>query len=176
MAQLMNNKGTIIARDIYDHKLKLIEKNTRRLGITIIKTESFNGNVLDRNLLNKADKVLVDAPCSGLGIIRKKPEIKYRKQPEDIRAIITKQYDILKNASRYVKLGGELVYSTCTINPEENENIVLKFLDHNPNYILVNVSNKYKKFIPGKHTKNIIQLYPNIHNTDGFYFKVKRIN
>ena len=106
MAQLMNNKGTIIARDIYDHKLKLVEKNAKRLGITIIRTENFNGNNLDKKLLNKADKVLVDAPCSGLGIIRRKPEIKYRKQLEGIKSIIAIQYDILKNASRYVKLMG----------------------------------------------------------------------
>ncbi len=176
MAQLMNNKGTIIARDIYDHKLKLVEKNAKRLGITIIRTENFNGNNVDKKLLNKADKVLVDVPCSGLGIIRRKPEIKYRKQLEDIKSIIAIQYDILKNASRYVKLDGELVYSTCTINPKENEDVVQKFLSYNSNYILININDEYRDFIPGEHTKSMIQLYPNIHNTDGFFIsKIKRI-
>lgn len=176
MAQLMNNKGTIIARDIYDHKLKLVEKNAKRLGITIIRTENFNGNNLDKKLLNKADKVLVDAPCSGLGIIRRKPEIKYRKQLEGIKSIIAIQYDILKNASRYVKLDGELVYSTCTINPKENEDVVQKFLSYNSNYILININDEYRDFIPGEHIKGMIQLYPNVHNTDGFFIsKIKRI-
>lgn len=176
MAQLMNNKGTIIARDIHDHKLRLIEKNAERLGITIIRTENFNGSDLDEKLLNRADKVLVDAPCSGLGVIRRKPEIKYKKQSYDIRTIMFLQYDILKNASRYVKLCGELVYSTCTINPEENEEIIRRFLDCNPNYILIDINDEYKNLIPGNHTGNMIQLYPNIHNTDGFFIsKLKRI-
>ncbi len=176
IAQLMNNKGTIIARDIHDHKLKLVGKNAERLGVTIIKTENFNGNDLDKNLLSRADKVLVDAPCSGLGIIRRKPEIKYRKQPADIESIMTIQYDILKNASKYLKPGGELVYSTCTINPKENEDIVQEFLDRNSDYTLVDIGDKYKGFIPGEHAKNMIQLYPNIHNTDGFFIsKIMRI-
>ncbi|HZX21234.1 MAG TPA: 16S rRNA (cytosine(967)-C(5))-methyltransferase RsmB [Clostridia bacterium] len=176
IAQLMNNKGTIIARDIHDHKLKLVGKNVERLGVTTIKTENFNGKNLDKNLLNRADKVLVDAPCSGLGIIRKKPEIKYRKQPADIESIITIQYDILKNASKYLKPGGELVYSTCTINPKENEDIMQKFLDRNSDYTLVNIGDKYRGFIPGKHAENMIQLYPNIHNTDGFFIsKIMRV-
>lgn len=127
-------------------------------------------------MLGKADKVLVDAPCSGLGVIRRKPEIKYSIQPENIRSIIAMQYDILKNASRYVKPGGELVYSTCTINPKENECIVQKFLGYNPNYTLVNINDQYRDIIPGKHTKSMIQLYPNVHNTDGFFIsKIKRI-
>lgn len=176
IAQLMNNKGTIIARDIYDHKLKLVGKNAERLGVTIIKTENFNGKNLDKNLLNRADKVLVDAPCSGLGIIRKKPEIKYRKQPADIESIMTIQYDILENASKYLKPGGELVYSTCTINPKENEDIVQKFLDRNSDYTLVDIGDKYKGLIPGEQAENMIQLYPNIHNTDGFFIsKIMRV-
>ncbi len=176
MAQLMNDKGVIIARDIYDHKLKFVEENAERLGITIIKTENFNGKDLDEKLLNKADKVLVDAPCSGLGVIRRKPEIKYQKQPDDIRSITTLQYDILKNASRYIKLGGKLVYSTCTIDPRENENVIQKFLNYNPGYVLVDIGERYKNFVPGKHFKNTIQLYPNVHNVDGFFIsKIKRV-
>jgi len=176
MAQLMNNKGTIIARDIHEHKLKLVEKNAERLGIQIINTENFSGNDLDEKLIGLADKVLVDAPCSGLGIIRRKPEIKYRKQAEDANSITSIQYDILKNASKYVKIGGELVYSTCTIDVRENDDIVEKFLTDNPSYILININDDYKDLIPGEHTKGTIQLYPNVHNTDGFFIsKIKRI-
>lgn len=176
MAQIMNNKGTIIARDIHEHKLKLVERNAQRLGIKIIHTENFSGNDLDEKLLNMADKVLVDAPCSGLGIIRRKPEIKYRKQDEDIKSITAIQYDILKNAAKYVKIGGELVYSTCTINTRENEDIVQKFLKDNPNYVLININEEYKGFVPGEHNNGTVQLYPNLHNTDGFFIsKIKRI-
>lgn len=176
IAQLMNNKGSIIARDIYDHKLKLVEKNAKRLGVKIISTENFNGRDLDKKILGKADKVLVDAPCSGFGIIRRKPEIKYGKKPNDIEKIIDIQYDILKNASEYLKVGGQLVYSTCTINARENEDIVNKFLQNNKNYILIDINEKYKDFIPGNHTSSMIQLYPNLHETDGFFIsKIKRI-
>lgn len=176
MAQLMNDKGAIIARDIYDHKLKFVGENAERLGITIIKTENFNGRNLDENLLNKADKVLVDVPCSGLGVIRRKPEIKYRKQPDDIGSITDLQYDILKNASRYIKPSGELVYSTCTIDPRENRDVVQKFLDCNQNYVLVDIDKRYRNFVPGEHCQKTIQLYPNIHNTDGFFIsKIRRV-
>lgn len=176
IAQLMNNKGTIIARDIHDHKLKLVDRNAHRLGIKIISTENFSGSNLDEKLIDRADKVLVDAPCSGLGIIRRKPEIKYKKQAEDIESITALQYKILNNASKYVKIGGELVYSTCTIDTRENNCILKKFLDNNQNFILINLNDKYKDFIPGEHEKGTVQLYPNIHETDGFFIsKIKRI-
>ena len=169
MAQLMDNKGTIIARDIYDHKLKLIKKNAERLGIDIIKTEKFDALKEDIELLEKADRVLVDAPCSGLGIIRRKPEIKYRKQPDDIAAITELQLKILTNAARYVKSGGYLVYSTCTIDPRENAGIVERFLTESSSFQLIDVAKEYKQLIPGEHKSKTIQLYPNLHNTDGFF-------
>jgi len=176
MAQLMNNKGVIIARDIHDHKLKLVHRTAQRLGVEIIRTENFSGTNLDEKLVNVADKVLVDAPCSGLGIIRRKPEIKYKKKAEDIKSITSIQYDILNNAAQYVKIGGELVYSTCTIDVRENDDIVQKFLNNNPHYALINLNEEYNNLVPGEHIKGTIQLYPNVHNTDGFFIsKMKRI-
>lgn len=176
MAQLMNNKGKIIARDIHKHKLKLVENNASRLGIEIINTENFSGDKLDESLLNKVDKVLVDAPCSGLGIIRRKPEIKYHKNDHDINSITNIQYKILTNSSKYLKVGGELVYSTCTIDPRENKDIVNKFLVQNSNFELININKEYRGFIPGESDEDTVQLYPNIHNTDGFFIsKLKRI-
>ncbi|KAB3535231.1 16S rRNA (cytosine(967)-C(5))-methyltransferase RsmB [Alkaliphilus pronyensis] len=169
MAQLMNNKGTIIARDVYDHKLELINKNAKRLGVKIINTEKFNGKDIDKGLLSKADKVLVDAPCSGLGIIRRKPEIKYRKQQDDFKHITLLQLNILKNAALYVKPGGALVYSTCSIDPRENIGVAEKFLKESPDYQLVNLGEDYKSLIPGDRLAATIQLYPNIHKTDGFF-------
>jgi len=169
MAQLMENKGIIIARDIYDHKLKLIKKNAERLGIEIIKTEKFDALKEDRELFEKADRVLVDAPCSGLGIIRRKPEIKYRKQPDDIVAITELQLKILKNAARYVKNGGYLIYSTCTIDPRENGGVIEGFLSESSGFQLIDVAKEYNELIPGEHKNKTIQLYPNLHNTDGFF-------
>ncbi len=169
MAQLMDNKGTIIARDIHQHKLRLIKGNAERLGITIIKTEKFDALTEDRALFERADRVLVDAPCSGLGIIRRKPEIKYRKQPEDIAAITELQLKILKNAANYVKPGGYLLYSTCTIDSRENDGVVEAFLAGNSSFQLIDIPKEYSKYIPGEHKGKTLQLYPHIHNTDGFY-------
>lgn len=176
MAQLMNNNGKIIARDIHQHKLELIKRNAKRLAINIISTEKFSGEDLDDNLIGKIDKVLVDVPCSGLGIIRRKPEIRYRKLDEDVISLSLLQSMILENASKYAKIGGEIVYSTCTIDPRENEEIIKVFLEKNKNFELVDINEKYKKIIPGEHNGKTIQLYPNVHKTDGFFIsKLKRI-
>ncbi len=174
IAQRMKNKGCVLARDIYEHKLKLILDNASRLGINIIKTECFNAKELDQDLLNKGDKILVDAPCSGLGIIRRKPELKYSKKPSDSKKLSKIQLEILNNASKYVKIGGSLVYSTCTIEKEENINVIEKFMQYNKNFEMVDINS----CIPARlKTENrYLQLYPNIHKTDGFFIcKFKKI-
>ena len=170
MAQLMDNTGSIIARDIHRHKLKLIEDSAARLGIDIIKTEIFDACELDESLIGKADRVLVDAPCSGFGIIRKKPDIKYSKSQSEIDEIINLQRKILDTASRYVKPRGYLVYSTCTIIPEENIDNILDFLDNNKQFRLTG----FKELMPeglamSSSQEGYIQLYPNINQTDGFF-------
>ncbi|AKL95534.1 ribosomal RNA small subunit methyltransferase B [Clostridium aceticum] len=175
IAELMKNKGKILARDIHQHKLSLVEKNAKRLGVNIIKVEKFNGKDLDHELLNTADKVLVDAPCSGLGIIRRKPEIKYRKEADVIDVITEMQLKILINASKYVKSGGELLYSTCTIDPNENHKVIEKFLNISSEYELIDISQQYASMLPGSHEEKMIQLYPNVHGTDGFFIcKLKK--
>ncbi len=175
LAQMMNNEGKIIARDVHQHKLKLIQKNAKNLGVNIIQTEYFNGKEVDLDLIEMADGVLVDAPCSGLGIIRRKPEIKYRKKSDDINEITSMQLEILKKASKYVKHKGYLVYSTCTIEPSENNSIIEKFLEEDNKFELVDIGKEYSKLIPGEPQGKTIQLYPNIHNTDGFFIaKLRR--
>ena len=173
LAQIMKNKGKIIARDIYEHRLELISKNAKRLGIDIIEVEEYDGLKLDSSMIEKADKVLVDAPCSGLGIIRRKPDIKYNISKKNIEELTKLQKKILSNASQYVKSGGELIYSTCTINPSENELMIEQFLKTNSNFDLINLTEKYKKtrFDTNKKT---IQLYPNIQNSDGFFIAKMR--
>ncbi len=176
MAQLMKNKGSIIARDIHQHKLRLIEHATQRLGINIISTQVFDATQLDNTLLEKADKVLVDAPCSGLGIIRRKPDIKYTRVEEDSTQLKHIQKQILSNASKYVKPGGELVYSTCTILPEENLDIINDFIKDNPSFEMMNIENLLPATLRKETARHgYIQLFPSVDSTDGFFIcKMKR--
>ncbi len=143
IGEMMDNRGKIISCDIYPHKLELIKKQADRLGITIIETNLLDGIKGDKALSGKADKVLVDAPCSGLGVIRKKPEIKYKEQ-KDIQKLIKVQSDILNNASYYVKPNGVLLYSTCTINKDENDEQIEKFIKTHEDFEIL----YEKQFLP----------------------------
>lgn len=177
MAQLMSNKGRVIARDIYDHKLNLIRENSNRLGIDIIETEKHDAIILDENLIGKVDYCIIDAPCSGLGIIRRKPEIKWNRHEKDIESLRDIQWNILNNAKEYLKINGTMIYSTCTIMKEENQNLIDKFLSINTNFQLVDFSDKILSngFMEDAE-KGFIQVFPHIHNTDGFFIaKLKRI-
>lgn len=174
MAQLMENKGKISAWDIHEHKVKLISDAAQRLGITIIDERCFDAKKLDETFLEKADKVLVDAPCSGLGIIRKKPEIKYNKNLEDIEEISDLQLDILKNGAKYVKKGGQLVYSTCTIEKQENIGVMERFLAETQNFELEDINEILPLCLRSE--QKYVQLYPHIHGIDGFFIcKFRRL-
>lgn len=127
IGEMMKNHGHITACDLYPHRLELIEQQARRLGLEIIETRLLDGTMGDGDLAGTADKVLVDAPCSGLGVIRRKPEIKYKE--EDFAELSEIQARILHNAAGYVKDGGSLVYSTCTVNKEENDKQIEKFTE-----------------------------------------------
>ena len=131
----MNNEGRILAFDLHEKKLSLIESSAKRLGINIIETKAHDGRVFIPELEGKADRVLCDVPCSGFGVLAKKPELRY-KDPAESSALPKIQADILENASKYVKQGGTLVYSTCTVFPEENEENVKKFLASHPEFSL----------------------------------------
>lgn len=128
LAEMMNNKGKIYAFDIHPHRVDIIKRNAKRLGIGIIDASVNDATVLKEKLVGNADKVLADVPCSGLGIIRKKPDIKWSRTEEEIKDLIKIQENILINSAKYVKKGGRLVYSTCTINEYENYNVVEKLL------------------------------------------------
>ena len=170
IAQLMNNEGEVIARDIHEHKIKIINEASTRLGIDIIKTELFDATKTDEKYLEKADRVLVDAPCSGLGIIRRKPDIKWARNINDKKEIIELQYKILRAASKYLKLGGILVYSTCTIERLENEGLVERFLELNSEFELIDISSLIPDTLKKKSTfDGYIQLFPNIDDLDGFF-------
>ena len=166
MATLMNNTGQVVSRDIYDHKLKLIKAASKRLGLTNVDVEEFDGMKLDRESIGKFDYVLADLPCSGLGIIRRKPEIKY-KEKEEFRQLPPIQKKILENASKYVKVGGTLIYSTCTIQDSENIDVVNEFLQKNKNFELVPI--KEVNVDLENQEKGYMKIYPNVHNMDGFF-------
>ena len=133
----MENRGQILALDIYEKRLLSVEKTAKRLGITIIKTQVADGAAYKFPVL--ADKILVDAPCSGLGVIRRRPDIKYKPELTSFAELVRIQRDILENAAQYLKPGGVMVYSTCTINPEENEEQVKAFLEKHEAFELLPV-------------------------------------
>ena len=166
MATLMNNTGQVVSRDIYDHKLKLIKASANRLGLTNIDAQEFDGMKLDRESIAKFDYVLADVPCSGLGIIRRKPEIKY-KEKEEFRELPPIQKKILENAAKYVKVGGTLIYSTCTIQDNENINVVNEFLQKYKNFELAPI--KEVNVDLDNQEKGYMKIYPNVHDMDGFF-------
>lgn len=168
-AEKMNNRGIIKSRDIYDYKLKMIADSVKRMGIDIIEIQNMDATVLDSKSIDKADRVIVDAPCSGLGIIRKKADIKLKKKKEDIAILKDLQKKILTVAAEYVKLDGILVYSTCTVISDENIANIKWFIENFP-FELENID----PFLPNNidelsAQKGYIQLYPNVHFTDGFF-------
>lgn len=173
LATLMNNTGQVIARDIFEHKLKLIKVTVNRLGLKNVCVEGFDASEIDENSINKFDYVLADVPCSGLGIIRRKPEIKYKKE-EELEDITSIQKKILENASKYVKIGGTLVYSTCTVQDMENINIINSFIEENNNFELTPIDTINVDL--DNQDKGYLKIYPNIHGIDGFFIaKLKRI-
>ena len=128
LASLMENKGQIIALDIYAHKLNELKRRAKRDGAWNIETRPIESTKVVKKLYDKADRVLIDAPCSGLGVLRRNPDAKWKLQPEFIENIKATQQDILQQYSRIVKAGGKLVYATCSILPSENKEQVDKFL------------------------------------------------
>lgn len=154
LAELMENKGTIKAFDLYEHRVKLISSGAKRLGLQIIDANLGNAEEYNESL-GFADKVLCDAPCAGLGIIGRKPEIRY-KTAENIDIFPSLQYYILNIASMYLRAGGTLVYSTCSLNPKENEEVVSRFISEHEGFDL-------------KTQKTIL---PQEYDCDGFFYAV----
>lgn len=153
LAQLMQNQGCVVACDIHPHRLQLMEENAKNLGISIIETRLNDGTVRNEDFVGAFDKVLVDAPCSGLGVLRRRAEARWRKKRADLKIFPPLQSAILAQAAEYVKAGGVMVYSTCTIEQSENHYVVEKFLTEHQDFSLVSEK----------------QLLPHIDGVDGFY-------
>lgn len=161
MALSMKNTGRILAFDLHKNKLSLIRSGAEKLGISIIETAVQNA-AMPRERMPDADKILCDVPCSGLGVIAKKPDIRYKNEMDIVR-LPELQYSILKNSARYLKTGGTLVYSTCTLNPAENQNVIHRFLAEYPDFSLV-------PFTAGPLSSDgMLELLPYEYDTDGFF-------
>lgn len=154
IAQQMENNGKLLAFDLYDSRVSLIEDGAKRLGFTVITAAANDAAVYNENM-PAADKILCDVPCSGFGIVRRKPEIRY-KDLDSVKELPEIQLKILQTSSMYLKKGGRLVYSTCTLNKKENEKVVSAFLNSNKNFLL-----EYEK-----------TLFPSAFGGDGFYYAV----
>ena len=166
IAQLMNNNGRVDSFDLYENKINIINENKARLGINII-----NSGVRDAGKEKAStfyDAVLCDVPCSGLGVIGKKPEIKY-KSLDMLESLPELQYKILTNSSKLLNPEGRIIYSTCTLNPDENENIINKFLSEHNDFIPYSLSLPFDLKLNQSEQKHMITFLPYLNDSDGFF-------
>lgn len=171
IAQRMQDRGHITAWDIHEHKTGLIRENAERLGIHIIKVQQRDATEPTADEQNRYHRVLVDAPCSGTGIIRRKPDIKWQRKKDDFTSLVEMQRKILYNASRFVMPGGVLVYSTCSVDNRENEQIIRGFLSDNDDFEATSLEPWLPAVLAGKPGvgEGMLRLYPHIDGTDGFF-------
>lgn len=153
IAELMKDKGKILSFDIHEHKIAQIESNAKRLGIKIIEPKLKDAREIGEEYKMQADRVLADVPCSGLGVLRRKADLRWQKNLNEIKELPKLQLEILKSVAKAVKVGGTLIYSTCTLEQAENEDVVEKFIELNDEFEL-------------KHMRTIL---PHIDGTDGFF-------
>ncbi|MGI6006784.1 MAG: 16S rRNA (cytosine(967)-C(5))-methyltransferase RsmB [Ruminococcus sp.] len=175
MADKMKGRGYVEARDLTEYKIQLIEENIRRMNVSNIRAVCKDATVFDRESVGKADIVLADVPCSGFGVIGKKTDIKYKVTRQKQEDLVILQRRILHNAASYVREGGTLIYSTCTIAKEENQNNVFWFVENYP-YELESLDPYLPEQLHSETTKKgWIQLLPGVHKTDGFFIaRLKR--
>ena len=175
LAEMMKNKGKIEAWDIHEHRTKLVEVAINRLGITNVEVKVNDATIYSEKYKEKFDKILLDVPCLGIGVLKRKPDIKWQKNINDLQEITKVQRKILENCSQYLKKGGELIYSTCSILKEENEDIVIEFVRNHKNFSIEKINLNENEMIRNKEffEKYIInghymQVYQN-DETDGFF-------
>ena len=183
IGEIVENNANILAWDIHKHRVLLVDKAAERLGIDRIKTEVKDASKYEDKYKEKFEKILLDVPCLGLGVLKRKPDIKWQKKKEDIVEISKIQWEILNTCSKYLKEGGDLVYSTCSILKEENENMIYKFLEKHPEFeiqkIILSNNNKSEKnnrnyFEKFLEKDGFLQVYQN-EETDGFFIcKLKK--
>lgn len=169
VAQYMNNDGLVIAGDIHEHKCRTLEQRVRYFGFDIISVNQWDASEEPpAELLGTMDRVVCDVPCSGMGVIRRKPEIRYKK-PEDFAELPQLQYRILEQSARLVRVGGVLQYSTCTLRPQENQEVAARFLREHPEFSPAPLRLDPCFDAAQLPVSNEITLFPHIHGSDGFY-------
>jgi 16S rRNA (cytosine967-C5)-methyltransferase len=164
LAELMANRGKILAMDPHAGRLKLLAGAAARLGATIIEAHTGPVTTFAPHWPLRCDRVLVDAPCSNLGVLRRNPDVKWRRTEEDVRRLAEKQRGILDAAAALVKPGGRLVYATCSLEPEENESVIGAFLDKHAGWQM----DRPADFPIAPDAAGIIRCLPHVHGTDGF--------
>ncbi|WP_246940076.1 16S rRNA (cytosine(967)-C(5))-methyltransferase RsmB [Bacillus pinisoli] len=178
ISELLHHTGKVISVDLHDHKVKLINEQVTRLHLTNVETLVMDSRKLAEKYEDETfDKILVDAPCSGLGVIRRKPDIKYQKDEKDIESLASIQYRILEAIAPLLKKGGTLIYSTCTMDQEENDQVVKKFLLSHTNFerdtsLLERLPEKIRG--NAEHNGAQIQILPHHFGTDGFFISSLR--
>lgn len=176
IAEKLRNTGKVIALDLHDHKVKLIHDNASRLGLANVQTEALDSRKVQANFEKESfDRILVDAPCSGLGVMRRKPDMKYTKKEEDLFQLANVQKSLLKAVSPLLKKGGILVYSTCTIDKEENQYIVESFLNDNEDFEGdLSLKERVPEAIRPMVNDYDLQILPQHIGSDGFYIACLR--
>lgn len=175
IAELIENEGNIEAWDIHEHRVRLVQENAKRLGVTCISTKVQDSTIYSEENKDKYDKILLDVPCLGLGVLKRKPDIKWTRNKEDIEEISKLQMQILDTCSKYLKKGGELVYSTCSILKSENEEIIENFVQKNYDFEIINLNENFKKYNEEKYKKSkYIKLFQNSENDGFFIAKLRR--
>ncbi len=171
IAQLMGGRGRVVCCDIYSHKVKIIEKNAKRLGINIIEPVIGDARNLPLKLKGKVDRALVDAPCSGLGVLKGKPDLKWKRKPADISELSRIQIKLLEEAASTLKPSGVLVYSVCTNELEETTEIFEYFMKKNPDFVYCDLT----PYLPSQFreestlVKGFLHIFPHKYNLDGFF-------
>mgnify|MGYP004453615595 FL=1 len=170
MAEKLNGSGHVEARDLTEYKVGLIQENIERTGLNNVEAVQQDALIFDEASVGKADIVLADLPCSGLGVLAKKTDLKYKATKEGADSLAKLQREMLKNVQAYVKDEGKLVYSTCTINPAENMDNVHWFLNQYPEFELIDIHGSLCEELQKDVKENgCIQLLPGVHQSDGFF-------
>ena len=178
MAELLQGTGHVEARDLTEYKVNLIRENIERSGLENIDAVTWDATVLDEESMGKADIVVADLPCSGLGVLGKKTDLKYKMTEQTQQELVKLQRDILSQVKQYVKVEGTLIYSTCTIHESENMGNVHWFLQENPEFKLVSIRENLCDELKGSVVEEgCLQLLPGVHESDGFFIaKFKKVN
>jgi 16S rRNA (cytosine967-C5)-methyltransferase len=176
IAEKMNNTGQVVSLDLHEHKVKLINDNANRLRLDNINTKAMDSRQASEHFPPESfDRILLDAPCSGLGVMRRKPDMKYTKKEQDLYQLSNIQQNLLESVSKLLKKGGVLVYSTCTVDREENENTVARFLNQHPDFEWdTNFKDRMPEAVRPLISGFDLQVFPQDFGSDGFYIACLR--